>query len=456
MADDKQKKHSNVRAGRKVYAVALVAAALGGALSLSGADADGGWELRGDRHQPGDPLPGLSPELLALFEDGKDLFEHEFTAAEGLGPVYNERACQTCHGGLGAPAGGPDANGVGSEFDVIHFGYDNHGMFDPMRDLGGPVRQFRDIRDAVPTCPIEGETIPASSDIQSRRHTPPVWGFGLIDAIPDAQILAKENLGVDGIRGVAHWHREMQALAPQPTAADPQLHVRGQVRVGRFGWKAQTGTLHQFSAEPSGIELGLSTVFFPQEFTPQGLRFGDELPADCQVADDVPNDPHGEIALGFYHFQALVAPAPRAPLDRFARKGRDVFAEVGCASCHTPTMETGPVYWMVTETGSVRVPQLESQEVHLYSDLLTHDLGDGLADMGGGIGRVMGRADGRRWRTTPLWGLRFKNALLHDGRTASVHEAIMAHGGEGTVVRSRYQALGWRDRLALLWFLHRI
>ena len=446
------------RITRHLSALALTAAVVGTTLAWSGADADGGWELRGDRHSPGDPLPGLSPELLALFERGKERFEHEFTPEEGLGPIYNERACQTCHGGLGAPAGGPDPNGVGSEFDVIHFGYDNNGMFDPMRELGGPVRQIRDIREAVPTCPIEGETVPSSADIISQRHTPPVWGFGLIDAIPDAEILANENIGIDGIHGIAHWHREMQALAPNPTAADPQLHVRGTVRVGRFGWKSQTATLHQFSAEPSGIELGLSTAFFPQEFTPTGLVAANELPAGCDVAQDAPNDPHGETALAFYHFQALVAPPPRKPLvGQFAHLGREVFAEVGCASCHTPTMETGPEYWMVTESGSVRVPQLENQEVHLYSDLLTHDLGDALADNGGAsIGRVMGRADGRRWRTTPLWGLRFKKAYLHDGRTASVHDAIMAHAGEAETVRSRYENLSWRDRLALLWFLHRI
>lgn len=440
----------------RAVGLTLVASVVGA--GTLGVDADGGWEHRGDRHAPGDPLPGLSPELLSLFEDGRDLFEHEFTVAEGLGPVYNERACQTCHGGLGAPVGGPDPNGVGSEFDVIHFGYDNVGMFDPMRELGGPVRQFRDISDVVPGCPIRGETVPDSATIESRRHTPPVWGFGLIDAIPDAAILANENVGVDGIHGIANWHREMQALAEGPTAADPQLHVRGQVRVGRFGWKSQTATLHQFSAEPFGIELGVSTAFFPQEFTPEGLRFGDELPAECQVADDVPNDPHGTEALALYHFQALVAPPPRRPLrGRMVHRGREIFEEIGCATCHTPTLRTGPEYHLVTETGSVRVPQLENREVHLYSDLLTHDMGDALADDGGAtIGRVMGRADGRRWRTTPLWGLRFKKAFLHDGRTASVREAVLAHGGEAQIVRDRFAALHRRDQQALLMFLDRI
>ena len=444
--------------GRWLTASLSMVAVLVGAFAWGSAGADGGWQSRGDRHRAGDPLPGLSPQLAAMFEEGRDLFEHEFTPSEGLGPVYNATACQTCHGGLGAAPGGADPNGVGSELNVTHFGFDNQGYYDPMRELGGPVLQIESISDQVPSCPLNGETLPASANTWSIRHTPPVWGFGLIDAIPDSEILARENLGVDGIHGVAHWHREMDALAASPTAADPQLHIRGPVRVGRFGWKAQTATLHQFSAEPMGIENGLSTAFFPQEFTPAGLRFGDQLPAGCDVADSQPNDPDGTEGLALYHFQALLAPPPRKPMvGRFARRGQEVFAEVGCASCHTPTMQTGPEYWMVTDNGSVRVPELENQEVHLYSDLLTHDMGDELADMGGqNIGRVMGRADGRRWRTTPLWGLRFKNAYLHDGRTASVHRAIMAHGGEGEIVRGRYQQLSVVDRVALLWFLRKI
>lgn len=440
-----------------VPAVALGVASLVSLQAAEPVEADRGGRHRGDRHAAGDPLPGLSEELQELFDEGRDAFFHEYTAEEGLGPVYNERACQTCHGGLTGAAGGPDPNGVGSEFDVTHFGYDNHGYYDPMRELGGPIIQHRDISDTHPSCTITGETLPADADVISRRHTPAVWGFGLIDAIPDQEILRNQALGRDGVNGVANWGREMQALAAGPTAADPQLHIRGTVRVGRFGWKSQTATLSQFSAEPFGIELGISTVFFPQEFTPQGLRFGHELPAGCDVADSIPNDDEEEDSLALYAFQALVAPPPRLPIRGRARAGEVLFDRIGCASCHTPTLRTGPVYRLRTEDGFIRVPQLENRDAHLYSDLLTHDMGDALADNGGTtIGRVMARADGRRWRTTPLWGLRFKNALLHDGRTASVREAILAHGGEAQNARDRFASLPASRQDHLIEFLNRL
>lgn len=440
-----------------VPAVALGVASLVSLQAAEPVEADRGGRHRGDRHAAGDPLPGLSEELQELFDEGRDAFFHEYTAEEGLGPVYNERACQTCHGGLTGAAGGPDPNGVGSEFDVTHFGYDNHGYYDPMRELGGPIIQHRDISDTHPSCTITGETLPADADVISRRHTPAVWGFGLIDAIPDQEILRNQALGRDGVNGVANWGREMQALAAGPTAADPQLHIRGTVRVGRFGWKSQTATLSQFSAEPFGIELGISTVFFPQEFTPQGLRFGHELPAGCDVADSIPNDDEEEDSLALYAFQALVAPPPRLPIQGRARAGEVLFDRIGCASCHTPTLRTGPVYRLRTEDGFIRVPQLENRDAHLYSDLLTHDMGDALADNGGTtIGRVMARADGRRWRTTPLWGLRFKNALLHDGRTASVREAILAHGGEAQNARDRFASLPASRQDHLIEFLNRL
>ena len=440
-----------------VPAVALGVASLVSLQAAEPVEADRGGRHRGDRHAAGDPLPGLSEELQELFDEGRDAFFHEYTAEEGLGPVYNERACQTCHGGLTGAAGGPDPNGVGSEFDVTHFGYDNHGYYDPMRELGGPIIQHRDISDTHPSCTITGETLPADADVISRRHTPAVWGFGLIDAIPDQEILRNQALGRDGVNGVANWGREMQALAAGPTAADPQLHIRGTVRVGRFGWKSQTATLSQFSAEPFGIELGISTVFFPQEFTPQGLRFGHELPAGCDVADSIPNDDEEEDSLALYAFQALVAPPPRLPIQGRARAGEVLFDRIGCASCHTPTLRTGPVYRLRTEDGFIRVPQLENRDAHLYSDLLTHDMGDTLADNGGTtIGRVMARADGRRWRTTPLWGLRFKNALLHDGRTASVREAILAHGGEAQNARDRFASLPASRQDHLIEFLNRL
>jgi CxxC motif-containing protein (DUF1111 family) len=408
---------------------------------------------------PGGPLPGLSPELLELFEAGRERFEHEFTAEEGLGPVYNERACQTCHGGLGGLPGGPDPNGVGSEFNVTHFGFDQFGVFNNLSYLGGPVRQRRSIQDTThPECPIAGETVPAFANVRSIRHTPAVWGFGLIDAIPDATILENQGRREDGILGFAQWGREMRARADRGTFYDTQFEVRGPPRVGRFGWKAQTATLQQFSDDPFNIELGVTNPFFPQEFTPTGLQLGDELPDECQVADHPINDHDRADSLSLYHFQALLAPPPRLRRTRASVRGERIFRRIGCDSCHVPRMRTGRVYHLqVDETRRVRVPALENEWVEAYSDFLVHDMGDELADDGGTtVGRVMGRAGGRHWRTTPLWGLRFKNAYLHDGRTADLSEAILAHGGEGQVSRDRFAALSERQQRLLMAFLMRL
>ncbi len=438
--------------------VAVLAAMLS-PLLVPGPDGDHAAAHHPRQPDAGEPLAGLSPQLQALFNVGQDVFLHEFTAEEGLGPLYNERACQTCHGGLGGRPGGPDPNGVGSSFNVIHFGLDQGGLYNALRTFGGPVRQARSIRDnGFPACPFNAETVPAFANVVSERHTPAVWGFGLLDAIPDRTILRREGWGRDGIIGFANWGREPQALEPTPTAAQPERQLRGASRVGRFGWRAQTATLEQFSADPFNIELGVSNPFFPQERTPTGLVNGGELPPECDVALDHPNDVTQEDSMALYHFQALLAPPPRLRPTRDSARGRVLFHAIGCDSCHVPRMRTANRYYMELADGSsVRVPQLEREWVHAYSDLLVHDMGPALADNGGTtIGRTMGRARGGHWRTTPLWGLRFKTAYLHDGRTADLREAILAHGGEGQASRDRFDSLSTRSQNRIMEFLMRL
>ncbi|MBZ0119834.1 MAG: hypothetical protein K8H88_22790 [Sandaracinaceae bacterium] len=416
-------------------------------------------EARRDPPPPGGPLPGLTAEQLALFEAGREVFLHEFTAEEGLGPIYNERACQTCHGGLDGLAGGPDATGVGSIFNVTHFGLDQFGLYNALRPLGGPVIQHRAIRDTThPDCPIAGETLPPFATVVSIRHTPAVWGFGLVDAIPDRNILRNQSLNRDGIHGFANWGREMQGRAMAGTITDPQFAIYGSARVGRFGWKAQTGTLEQFSADPFNIELGVTNQFFPQEFTPTGLRLGPDLPPECQVANHPVNDFDQTQSFALYHFQALLAPPEPLRATWESRRGEAQFHRIGCDNCHVPRTRTNREYWMdVDGERAIRVQALENQWVNAYSDFLVHDMGDALADNGGTtVGRVMGRANGRQWRTTPLWGLRFKSALLHDGRTADVREAILAHGGEAQNTRDRFAALSASEQAWVVAFLQRL
>lgn len=438
----------------------LVAAAiLGAGFLLPSPDGSEAAAFHPRQPDAGEPLRGLSPTLAALFNTGQDVFLHEFNASEGLGPLYNERACQTCHGGLGGRPGGPDPNGVGSEFNVTHFGLDQGGLFNPLRNFGGPVIQRRTIRDTdAPSCPIMAESVPAFANVTSTRHTPAVWGFGLLDAIPDDRILARQNLGRDGIIGFANWGVELQAVGATGTLAQPPRPLRGASRVGRFGWKAQTATLEQFSADPFNIELGITNLFFPQEFTPTGLADPGTLPAGCDPSGPTPDDITQEDSVALYHFQALLAPPPRLRPTRRSIAGRILFRAIGCADCHVPRMRTSREYHMELADGTtVRVPELENEWVRAYTDLLVHDMGPGLADNDGAtIGRTMGRARGNHWRTTPLWGARFKNAYLHDGRTADLREAILWHGGEAQRSRDRFDRLPRRAQDNIVEFINRL
>jgi CxxC motif-containing protein (DUF1111 family) len=207
--------------------------------------------------------------------------------------------------------------------------------------------------------------------------------------------------------------------------------------VGRFSRKAQVGTLLQQTVEAFHQDMGITSDFLPEENV--NPRSG----ADTRGADRVP-DPEvsGATVRAVLDYLRFLAPPRAGDVTGERLRGREVFHEVGCARCHTPTLQTGPH----------AVQALSLQEVNLYSDLLLHDLGEALAD-----GRPDGQADGREWRTAPLWGLRvmrdFLNGeafLLHDGRARSVEEAVRLHGGEAAAVRRAFEALTEADRRALL------
>lgn len=437
-------------------ALAVLGGAMAGHLTGRGSAAHAGDEAAAAAtYQVGSALPGLSPQLVQLFATGQAVFNKNFTAAEGLGPIYNEVSCVTCHG-AGAPGGGDPLGPGATSFNVTHFAYDNLGFFDSIRDLGGLVIQKKSIRDTShPNCTFAGENVPSVANVVSTRNTPPVFGFGLLDAIPDAEILKRQTMNTDGVNGFANWGFELQAVDPEPIQGIP-LPNYGPARVGRFGWKAQTASLFQFSAEPFNIELGVSSPFFPQEFTPEGTRFAAQLPPTCNVADHAVNDFDNSMSVALYQFQALLAPPPVLAKNREAKDGEKLFSRIGCENCHASELRTADRYNLLLANGSsVRVRQLENRVVNAYSDLLLHDMGANLADdpSGSTMGRVMGRADGRHWRTTPLWGIRFKQALLHDGRTASIATAILEHGGEATNARNRFAALSAAEKNQLVAFL---
>jgi CxxC motif-containing protein (DUF1111 family) len=254
---------------------------------------------------------------------------------------------------------------------------------------------------------------------------PPVFGVGLIEALTDSTILVNEDpadANADGISGRANWVTPPAYLPPTEPGAGPGM------RVGRFGRKAQVSALLQQTVEAYHQDIGITSPFRPAEnLNPLASHQvpGLDRAADPEVGEQETND----VA---QYMRMLAAPSPGGMTDR-RRRGEAVFGSAGCASCHLPTLRTG----------GHEIEALAFRDVTLYSDLLLHDLGDGLAD-----NRPDGSADGREWRTAPLWGLRiareFLNGelfLLHDGRAHSVDEAIRLHGGEAQAARDAFLAL---------------
>lgn len=359
----------------------------------------------------GGPLIGLNAQQRAAFDDGAIEFRTQDTPETGLGPIFNGRSCAECHNG--------PALGGGSNITVTRFGrVDENGVFDPLLALGGSLLQ----RFAIN--PQAQERVPAEANVIAQRKTTPLFGAGLIEAIPDELILANAaRPQADGISGRA-------AMITDPAT--------GQVRVGRFGWKAQHASLLSFSADAYLNEMGITNRFFPNENAPNGnqallARF-DRTP---DIEDGVdPATGRSDID-GFTDFMRFLAAPPRLVMSASARAGETVFATTGCGGCHIPSLATG----------NNPVPALSNQVVNLYSDLLLHDMGS----LGDGI--AQGAAAPREMRTAPLWGVRARAPYLHDGRAPTLDAAIRAHDGEAAIVRNRYLGLGAGARQQLLDFL---
>jgi CxxC motif-containing protein (DUF1111 family) len=358
------------------------------------------------------PLPGLTQEQLDDFEDGLDEFTEVERVDEGLGPVFNGKSCAECHN---VPSvGGSEPNvGVARETRI---GRMFNGVFDPLDgsvlgsvDRGGPLLQQRAI--SLPGCNLKGEVVPPEATITSLRNSPPLFGAGLMEAIPDSTILGNRSNG-----GRANF-----VLNPDTGATE----------LGRFGWKAQVATLHQFSGDAYLNEMGITNPTFRQENRPQGQP----LPLGCDTVADPEDDGSG--VTGFTNFMRFLAPAPRGPITDQVKLGETVFGRIGCASCHVPTMMTGPN----------SVAALSNKPVNLFSDLLLHDIGTG-------DGIEQGLAMGDDFRTAPLWGLSRRDRFMHDGGSKTIEEAILRHAGEAQDAVSRFiRELKPAEQDALLAFL---
>jgi CxxC motif-containing protein (DUF1111 family) len=359
----------------------------------------------------GDPLPGLTSDQLAAFNNGRREFQSVERPQDGLGPIFNRDSCAACHNG--------PVLGGSSNITTTRFGRVTNGVFDPLTSLGGSLLQERAIsQDGL-------ERVPSQANVTALRQTTPLFGLGLIEAIPDATILkGVRKQPVDGVLGKASMVADV---------------ATGKTLVGRFGWKAQQATLLAFSGDAYLNEMGITNRLFPTENAPNGNQALLKKLDTVKDPEDKPDPNTGKAGIDLNaDFMRLMGPPPPKALTASNAFGGKFFIDGGCANCHTPSMTTGPS----------TVAALSSKTVMLYSDLLLHDMGS----LGDGI--VQGNAGPREMKTAPLWGVSASAPYLHDGRARTLDDAIRAHDGEGKASRDRYLKLTTDQQSLLFDFLN--
>lgn len=409
------------------------------------------------------PAANLPTMQLRDFTFGNKLFNTNWviapasvTSLDGLGPTFNRHSCSGCHfkDGRGRPPlrEGEPMNSMLLRLSVEGKAADGGPM--PHPKYGGQLND-----KAILGVPAEGRAVITYEEVQdsftdgtpytllkpryslqemafgeqglgmmaSPRVAPAVFGLGLLEAIPEDTLLTladAEDKNKDGISG-----------RPNFVPAEDGTRV-----VGRFGWKANVATLRQQNAGAAQGDIGITTSLHAEENCPPAQKA-------CASA------PHGgspemsdkQLDKLTFYTRTLAVPARRDVHDPLVMKGALIFEEAQCVSCHAP----------VIKTGAHPVVALAHQEIQPFSDLLLHDMGEGLADR-----RPDYEATGREWRTPPLWGIGLVQVVnqhtrfLHDGRARSLEEAILWHGGEGEKAKEYYRALPKDDRAALLAFLN--
>jgi len=367
----------------------------------------------------GTTIAGLTSAQQAGFADGKQEFnEVEDINPGGLGPVFNEKGCGSCHneGALG---------GAGVQVET-RAGRLVNGVFDPLASEGGSLFQHFGIGGQVqnPACTTHGEVVPSDANVVAGRRTIPLFGLGLVDATPDATFQALAASEPAAVRGSA-------PLVPNV--------VTGRTSVGKFGWKDQNPTLFQFSGDAYLNEMGVTSPFFPVENAPQGSA---AMLAACDTVPD-PDDDGGDV-FRFTRFMQFLAPPARAAVSPQVTAGDAVFSRLHCDTCHVRNITSGSA----VDVDGNPVAGLSNVTYHPFSDFLMHDMGS----LGDNIEQGTGLT---QMRTAPLWGLRFENPnqLLHDGRAHSLTDAVQMHAGQGQAAATAFKALSNDDKNNLLVFL---
>ncbi|HXA83347.1 MAG TPA: di-heme oxidoredictase family protein [Methylomirabilota bacterium] len=433
--------------------------------------------VRGGPSGGGGPLKGLTADETAFFLDGQARFNDVEAvtggANNGLGPRFNSNQCFSCHAqpdeGGSSPAQNPliaVATFNGAKNKVPWF-----------ITAKGPVREARFVHspdgtgdgevhdlfvisgraDAVGCNIAQPDFLPAGNPLTGKGGNPniifriptPVFGAGLIESIPDSAILAnmKANATVKSALGIYGHANAFLSGNVNRNANDGTI--------SRFGWKAQNKSLLLFASEAYNVEMGVTNQLFTQErdetpgcvfnATPEDtLNFTPTSPSGGNPNTAVISDIEA-----FANFMRMLAPPAPAAATATTEKGRATFAKVGCVHCHTPSLTTAAKI----ASGSSTVPSvaLSNQTANLYSDLIVHHMGSGLAD-----GITQGGAGPDEFRTAPLWGVGQRVFFLHDGRTSNLVEAILEHRGKGSEanrVIEQFERLSVEDQQDVIDFL---
>jgi CxxC motif-containing protein (DUF1111 family) len=370
--------------------------------------------------RPFDEIDEDTVEPLASFNDNRFIFEEFETVDDGLGPTYNAQSCRECHQN--------PVTGAAAQISEHRAGRRVNGRF--VEAAGGTLIHSRAIHPDVQ------ENLGPRDDVETFRIATNTLGDGFVEAIANSTLLAIRDSQPSDMRG--------KALAVAVTEKP------GITRIGRFGWKNQHASLLSFSADAYLNEMGITTPFQPVENTSNGRS----VAAFDSVAD--PED-DGIDAVAFAQFMRSTKAPPRGAITDDVRGGATLFDSIGCDTCHVSRIVTAPAGTVIVsgspfEGGDFTVPRaLGSKIIHPFSDFLLHNIGTG---DGIPVDADPDNADtANQMRTAPLWGLRMRNRLMHDGLSFSLVDAIQRHRGQADKVRLRFWDLSSTQRDKVLKFL---
>lgn len=356
---------------------------------------------------------------LRSFNDNRFIFEEFEGNADGLGPTYNAQSCRECHQNV--------VTGSSSQITEQRTGRTANGAF--FESLGGSLIHSRS------TYPDIVELVADADNTRTFRISLNTLGDGFIESIANETILAIRATQPFSMRGTA--------------TVVPVIEGNGNGRIGRFGWKAQHASLVSFSADAYLNEMGITTPppFLPEENTASGVFVGFGTPYD-PVAD--PED-DGEDVVAFADFMRSTKVPSRGAITPTVTAGESLFNQINCNVCHVSSVRTAPP-GTVINTGAFVVPDaLGNKVIHPYSDFLLHNVGtgDGIPI----LNTPEFASTANQMRTPPLWGVRIRSRLMHDGQTFALTDAILRHGGQATGSRNAFNQLTSAQKNRLIAFL---